>query len=224
MYIYILLLFLFFTSLFVCVCLYIFSCVEVCARIWVITIPWKFSRSGSLVWSYPIHDFELNVQDLLNVCVWINILFGRSTQKQGEVGPRGVNFFTKKLYHIYLEDKVKMIFLNFQFNQLTKPDGNKKNIEKNSCMIHILLTSGSFFTIKILYKLLFTTKRYSQSTLSSKRRWPDIQVKDKLVGKNMVVDWSLFGLWPRLLRYRATVILQIALVYFSFYVKEQFCW
>ena len=217
-------LFLFFTSLFVCVCLYIFSCVEVCARIWVITIPWKFSRSGSLVWSYPIHDFELNVQDLLNVCVWINILFGRSTQKQGEVGPRGVNFFTKKLYHIYLEDKVKMIFLNFQFNQLTKPDGNKKNIEKNSCMIHILLTSVSFFTIKILYKLLFTTKCYSQSTLSSERRWPDIQVKDKLVGKNMVVDWSLFGLWPRLLRYRATVILQIALVYFSFYVKEQFCW
>ena len=117
-----------------------------------------------------------------------------------------------------------MIFLNFQFNQLTKPDGNKKNIEKNSCMIHILLTSGSFFTIKILYKLLFTTKRYSQSTLFSERRWPDIQVKDKLVGKNMVVDWSLFGLWPRLLRYRATVILQIALVYFSFYVKEQFCW
>lgn len=224
MYIYILLLFLFFTSLFVCVCLYIFSCVEVCARIWVITIPWKFSRSGSLVWSYPIHDFELNVQDLLNVCVWINILFGRSTQKQGEVDPRGVNFFTKKLYHIYLEDKVKMIFLNFQFNQLTKPDGNKKNIEKNSCIIHILLTSGSFFTIEILYKLLFTTKRYSQSTLSSERRWPDIQVKDKLVGKNVVVDWSLFGLWPRLLRYRATVILQIALVYFSFYVKEQFCW
>lgn len=117
-----------------------------------------------------------------------------------------------------------MIFLNFQFNQLTKPDGNKKNIEKNSCMIHILLTSGSFFTIEILYKLLFTTKRYSQSTLSSERRWPDIQVKDKLVGKNMVVDWSLFGLWPRLLRYRATVILEIALVYFSFYVKEQFCW